>query len=75
MPGTILTQHLRRFQNFFGVQPGPNRGPPLGFGLPLHEFAACAKQEATIVNDGPPMVGLPIVQVHRGPQRRKLDRT
>jgi hypothetical protein len=46
---------------------------PLGFGLPLHELAACAKREATIVNDGPPMVGLPIVQVPRGPQRRKLD--
>jgi hypothetical protein len=34
-----------------------------------------ATQEATIVNDGQPMVGLPIVQVPRGPQRRKLDRT
>jgi hypothetical protein len=47
----------------------------MGFGLPLHELAACAKREATIVNDGPPMVGLPIVQVPRGPQRRKLDQT
>ena len=71
---TILAKHLRLFQSFYGIQPGCEPRAP-GLGLPLHELAACATREATIVNDGQPMVGLPIVQVPRGAQRRKLDRT
>jgi hypothetical protein len=56
---TSLTKHLQLLQPFSGVQtetlvraPGPH-----GLRLPLHELAACATREATIVNDGPPMVG------------------
>jgi hypothetical protein len=48
---------------------------PLGFGLPLHELAACAKREATIVNDGPPMVGLPDCASASGPTAKEAGPT